>query len=207
MVNERTHRVGPPAEGLHAGLTIPVLTTERLVMTALAERHLDDYATAQYHPDVARWYGGLPDPPHTRAQQEEETWRVMATLLGHWALRGYGQWALEDRRTGAFVGRAGLWNPHGWVGVEVGWLVVPDRQGEGLATEAGRAAVAWGFSTLDLDQIVSVTLPSNAASRRVMGKVGLRDTGEQVTLRGHDQVVTRITRQEHAELAERAART
>ena len=47
----------------------------------------------------------------------------MAVFVGHWALRGYGLWAAEERCTGKFVGRIGLWNPEGWPGLEVGWLL------------------------------------------------------------------------------------
>ena len=68
--------------------------------------------------------------------------------------------------------------------------------GRGFASEAGRMAVDWAFTTLDLDEVISVTLPHNTASRRVMAKVGLTDTGTTVTLRGHEQVLYRITRTE-----------
>jgi hypothetical protein len=47
----------------------------------------------------------------------------MALFIGHWQLRGYGWWAVEDRRTGDFLGRIGLYNPEGWPGIEIGWLL------------------------------------------------------------------------------------
>ena len=104
------------------------------------------------------------------------------------------QWAMEHADTGRLIGRAGLWNPEGWPGVEVGWMVDSAEWGRGYASEAGRMAVDWAFTTLDLDEVISVTLPHNTASRRVMEKVGLTDTGTTVTLRGHEQVLYRTTR-------------
>jgi RimJ/RimL family protein N-acetyltransferase len=57
--------------------------------------------------------------------------------------------------------------------VEVGWSIHPERQGEGFATEAAGASVEWGFEVCGLEEIVSFTLPSNVASRRVMGGIGM----------------------------------
>ncbi len=72
----------------------------------------------------------------------------MAMFVGHWSLRGYGLWAAEERATGEFVGRIGLWNPEGWPGLEVGWLLDCACWGRGLATEGARAALAYAFTTL-----------------------------------------------------------
>ncbi len=57
--------------------------------------------------------------------------------------------------------------------IEVGWSVTPARWGEGLATEAAAASLAWGFDVCELDEIVSFTMPRNTASRRVMEKLGM----------------------------------
>ncbi len=170
-------------------------------MTGFHDGHLEAFTRIQYDPRVAEWFGGLPDPPHDAARQREETWRIMTMFLGHWALRGYGIWAVEEKSTGRFIGRAGLWNPEGWPGVEVGWLVDPDLWGAGYATEAGRAALDFAFAHLLIDnqaleQVISVTVPHNAASRRVMTKLGLSDTGDSLQLRGHRQVLYRITREQ-----------
>jgi RimJ/RimL family protein N-acetyltransferase len=183
-------------EGYLADMRIPVLRTERLWLRALKDDHLEDWTRIQSDPRVAGWLGGVPDPPPDPQAAREDAWRVMALLVGHWALRGFGQWALVEDGTDRLVGRAGLWQPEGWPGVEVGWLVDADRWGEGYATEAGRAAVWWAFTHLHLDEVISVTVPHNTRSRRVMEKVGLTDTGTTVDLRGHRQVLYRTTRQE-----------
>ncbi|MGH2729052.1 MAG: GNAT family N-acetyltransferase, partial [Actinomycetota bacterium] len=53
----------------------------------------------------------------------EDAWRELAVWLGHWALRGYGQWAVEIRATKELIGRVGLHYPEGWPGLEVGWAL------------------------------------------------------------------------------------
>lgn len=167
-------------------VAIPVLHTRRLVLRAMTGDDLDGYEALYTDERVYRWFGGdAPDRP--------QVWRSVAMHLGHWALRGYGQWALEEKATGALVGRAGLWNPEGWPGLEVGWTVTPEHWRRGYATEAGDAALEWAFDTLDVHEVISVTRPENAASRRVMEKLGLAyDRTERIV--GFDQVVYRITR-------------
>ncbi len=81
---------------------------------------MDDFARISADAEVMRHVGG--GAPATRAQ----AWRAMAMFTGHWILRGYGLWATEERATGRFIGRIGLWNPEGWPGLEVGWLLDRD---------------------------------------------------------------------------------
>lgn len=79
-----------------------------------------------------------------------QAWASLLTLAGLWPLHGFGQWALEERWTGLFVGRAGLyWRPEpAWPGVEVGWMLDPSVRGLGYATEAGARSVRYGFEEL-----------------------------------------------------------
>lgn len=99
-------------------------------------------------------------------------WRSMAVHLGHWQLRGYGQWALVERASGELVGRAGLWMPEGWPGLEVGWLLARRRWGEGFATEAGRTAIEYAFEVLGVEDVISLIRPENRASARVAERLG-----------------------------------
>ena len=169
-------------------MDIPVVHTERLVLRAMGEHDLDGYEAMFSDERVYQWFGG-------QVVDRADMWRSIAMHLGHWALRGYGQWSLEDRETGELVGRAGLWQPEGWPGLEVGWAVAPALWKRGYATEAGAAARDWAFEHLGVDELISVTLPHNAASRRVMEKIGLvYDRTEPV--RGNDQVVYRMTRRD-----------
>lgn len=167
---------------------IPVVHTDRLILRGLRDDDLDDFAEMMADERVARWFGGQPI-------DRKESWLSLAMHLGHWTLRGYGQWAAEERETGRFVGRIGLWQPATWPGLEVGWAVTPELWSRGYATEGGRAAVAWAFEQLGVDEVISLTIPDNAASRRVMEKVGLHyDRTQEVA--GHEQVIYLVNRDE-----------
>jgi RimJ/RimL family protein N-acetyltransferase len=123
------------------------------------------YAAASADPEVQRFLGGPVGP--------DRAWRSLAMHIGHWELRGYGQWALERREDGRTVGRAGLWNPEGWFGVEVGWRLDRDAWGHGYATEAAVATLDWAWANLDVDRIISVIDPANTASVRVAERLGM----------------------------------
>jgi RimJ/RimL family protein N-acetyltransferase len=145
---------------------VPVLQTARLVMRGFTAADFEQYAVATADPEVQRFIGG--------PMEREESWRSLAMNVGHWQLRGYGQWALERRADGRTIGRAGLWNPEGWFGVEVGWRLDRDTWGNGYATEAAAAALEWAWATLDVDRILSVIDPRNGASIRVAKRLGMR---------------------------------
>jgi RimJ/RimL family protein N-acetyltransferase len=156
------------------GLKI-TLETPRLLLRPLVEADLDAYARICADPETMRYLGA--GKPLSR----NEAWRSIAFLLGHWQLRGYGMWAAQDKRTGAFVGRVGLHNPEGWPVCEVGWVIDRARWGEGLATEGGAAAIEFAFNRLNRDHISSVIRPNNSASIRVAEKLGLkRESATQI---------------------------
>jgi RimJ/RimL family protein N-acetyltransferase len=101
-----------------------------------------------------------------------EAWRNMAMMLGHWQLRGYGMWAVEERHSGVMIGRIGCWQPEGWPGFEIGWTLRRAYWGCGYATEAARAAMAYAFGELQQSHVISLIHPDNSASRRVAQKLG-----------------------------------
>lgn len=110
----------------------------------------------------------------TGALSRSQAWRAMAQFVGHWTLRGYGLWAVEERATGEFIGRIGLWHPEGWPGLEVGWLLDRSRWGRGLATEGARAALDHAFWSVGADYVISIVNPANQRSIRVAEKLGER---------------------------------
>ncbi len=148
---------------------------------------LDAWAAIHADLEVVRWIGR--DRPLAR----EEAWRELAYLVGHWGLRGFGQWVLEDRDTGELVGRAGLYFPDGWPGLEVGWTLARPRWGQGFATEAGRASLDWAFSELDADRVISLIAPDNHRSRRVAERLGATREG-RTAIRGHEVDIYGIDR-------------
>ncbi len=93
---------------------------------------------------------------------------------------GFCLWWWRERSSGELVGYTGLNRDEvdGEPVVEAGWSITPPRWGEGLAPEAARAAVAWGFERCGLDRIVSFTLPDNRRSQRVMEKLGMSHVGD-----------------------------
>lgn len=101
--------------------------------------------------------------------------RSIAMHAGDWSLVGYGPLAIEDRESGAFVGRAGLWGLAARRPGELGWIVSPERWGDGIATEATAAVIADAFTRVGLPQVVAFVDPDNGASIRVAEKVGLGD--------------------------------
>ena len=101
-------------------------------------------------------------------------WRNVAVMIGHWHMRGYGQWTVVEKSTDDVVGRVGLWNPEGWPGVELGWLIRRSRWGHGFATEAARGALHWAWLHTEAEHIISLIQPDNFASMRVAEKLGQR---------------------------------
>jgi [ribosomal protein S5]-alanine N-acetyltransferase len=108
----------------------------------------------------------------------------MAMLAGMWTLRGFGQWAIEVKASGDFIGRAGVWFPEGFPGIEAGWVIGHEHWGAGYATEAGREALRQAFATLGVTQVISLIDPENTASRRVAEKLG-GTVDKTAVFRGH----------------------
>lgn len=101
-------------------------------------------------------------------------WRNVAMMIGHWHLRGYGQWTVVEKTSGEIIGRVGPFNPEGWPGVELTWVIRRSHWGAGLATESARAALAWTWNAVAADEIISVIRPDNLRSIRVAEKLGER---------------------------------
>jgi RimJ/RimL family protein N-acetyltransferase len=154
----------------------PTLVTERLVLRPLAESDIDDYVELFTTPEV-RQALHLPDT-FSRA----DAWSTMAQWRGQWELRGSGQWAVEERSTGLFVGRAGLHRPErpDWPGLEVGWALHPRHWGKGYATESGASSMAYAFEVMGVDAVFSVILPENDRSQAVARRLGLVLVEERV---------------------------
>jgi len=160
----------------------PSLETSRLLLRDWEPRDLVPHAEMSADPEVMRYIGD------GRTLDRGGSWREIAMHIGHWSLRGYGQWALERTEDGASIGRAGLWNPPGWPGLEVGWKLRRDAWGNGYATEAGRAAIEWAWETLGATELISLIQPENAASIRVAERLGMGPLRESRVM-GQDAIV------------------
>ena len=115
---------------------MPTLQTPRLTLRMLRESDIDAYAEMCADPDVMRYLGD--GQPLARPL----AWRNLAMMVGHWSLRGYGLWAAVERSSGVLVGRIGFWNPEGWPGFELGWMLRRSFWGLGYATEGGAGGPA-----------------------------------------------------------------
>jgi RimJ/RimL family protein N-acetyltransferase len=147
------------------------LETERLVLRMFRESDTDAYAEMLADPEVMRFLGGRPMP-------RQEAWRNMAMVIGHWHLRGYGFWAVEEKESGELVGRVGCWEPEGWPQLEVGWTLRRRFWGRGYATEAARASMDYAFTKLDQTRVISLIAPENVNSIRVAERLGEKPEGE-----------------------------
>ncbi len=143
------------------------LESERLLLRQFVEEDLDAYARITSDEEVMRFVGGS-------ALSREEAWHSLGYILGHWKIRGFGLWAVQEKKSGELVGRIGLYRPEGWPGLEVGWLVDRLRWGEGFATEGAAVAMREGFLSLEPERLISVIEPPNSASLRVAEKLGER---------------------------------
>lgn len=141
------------------------IETERLILRMWREEDLESYAEMCADPEVMRY---LASKPMTKS----EAWRNMAMVIGHWHLRGFGMFAVEERATRELVGRVGPWLPDGWPGLEVGWSLRSKFWGRGFATEAARASINYAFTELDQPHVISLIHPENAASIRVAERLG-----------------------------------
>jgi RimJ/RimL family protein N-acetyltransferase len=159
---------------------IPVLETERLRLRAFRLSDFEGYAAMCGDPEVTRYL-------MTRFDREQ-AWRHLAFLIGHWVLRGFGMWAVEEKATGAFVGRIGFAEPEGWPGFELAWTLARPFWGRGYATEGARAALSYGFNVLRKDRVVSLIHPENQASIRLAGRIGERLQGRAEIL-GREHLV------------------
>lgn len=143
-----------------------VVRTERFELRRPTAGDLDDLVRMHLDPRMMQTLGGL-----RSADQSRED---LARMMAHWDEHGFGLYFVHGRS--GFLGRAGV--KRVFVGgrdeVEVGYSIVADAWGRGLATEAARRLVRVGFEDLGLTELVSFTLPGNAASRRVMEKAGFR---------------------------------
>ncbi len=163
------------------------LDTQRLLLRPFHESDLDAYARICADPKVMRFLG------EGKTLSRSEAWRQMAMFLGHWQLRGYGTWAVEEKSSGELVGRIGFHNPEGWPGFEIGWTLGRGYWGRGFATEGGRAALEYAFWELGQPHIISLIYPENQASVQVAERLGEKLEGT-TQLFGKKVLVYGVTR-------------
>lgn len=147
-------------------MQIPIIETERLILREFRDStDFEPYAKF-YSSEDTQYYGGPLD--------RSSAWRAAAAMMGHWVIRGYGAWAVEEKATGDFCGIVGLWNPEGWPEREITWAVVKDKQGRGIAAEAAKRAKSYAYETLGWDRVYSCISAQNIGSIRLAEKLGAK---------------------------------
>ena len=147
------------------------LETDRLLLRPFVD---DDWR------DLHDYYGDATATRFTfgRPLSAGESWRIMAGMVGHWKLRGYGPYALEDRGEGRVVGTVGFWHPADWPELEIKWGLAAHYQGRGFAAEAARAVLAAGRRALPGFRPISLIHVDNRPSIRLAQVLGAESERE-----------------------------
>jgi ribosomal-protein-alanine N-acetyltransferase len=146
-----------------------ILETERISLRRLLPADLAPLFALYRDPQLRQHF------PEGTLSYEETREELEWFLGGHPARPELGLWATIYRPTGAFIGRCGLlpWVIDGRPEVEVAYLLDKAYWGQGLASEAGRAIVRYGFETLGLTRLVCMIDPANQASIAVATRIGM----------------------------------
>ena len=143
---------------------IPTLETERLTLRGPIESDFEHLAVFFADKDRSWGFGGPLD--RTKA------WRWFASIIGHWALRGFGFWTVTDKITSEVYGLCGIWEPEGCPEPEIGWVMFAGSEGKGLAFEAAIAARTHAYDTWKMPALSSNIFPGNTRSIALAERLG-----------------------------------
>lgn len=153
-------------------MSFPVLHTERLTLRPPQMADLDAYAA--FYSDASDLAGKYRGP-----RTLDKARLVLEGDIDHWRSKGFGMWLLERREDGVIVGGCGIAHPDDWPSHELTWWLMPAERGKGYATEASRAAIAFGYDTLGWPVVEThmrdENLPARRLAERLGGKVVRRD--------------------------------
>jgi RimJ/RimL family protein N-acetyltransferase len=144
------------------------ISTARLIMRSWRESDLAPWAAMNADPVVRQYLGPL--------LTFEQACASVLNFQDNLDRYGFGFWALEVRASGEFIGFTGLDTVDEempFTGIELGWRLARTAWGNGYATEAALAAMAFGFDTMQLPEIVAITMARNLRSQAVMRRIGM----------------------------------
>ncbi len=149
-------------------MNLDAFATPRLHAERLRPDHLDEIRRMHADERVMATLGGV--------RSEEQTQAYLRTNLEHWDRYGFGLWIVRAASGDEVIGRAVVrhLDIEGVAEVEIGYALYAPWWGQGLATEIANECLAIGQGELGLESLVAITLPTNAGSRHVMEKVGMR---------------------------------
>lgn len=152
---------------MDSNLDIPEITTDRLVLRAFLGSDAMPLHRILGQEGVLRYFPSTDPPPLEKVEQ------FIAGQLRHWEKHGYGWWAVVPQGEGELIGWSGLQYLPDTDEVEIAYLLAKAYWGQGLAPEAARAGLAFGFEWLGLERIVAIVHVDNTASQRVAEKLGM----------------------------------
>jgi len=141
------------------------IETERLVLRHYTRDDMDPLAEMLADAEVTKYVGG-------QLTKRIDVWGHIARTLGHWVMRGYGPYAVEEKSSGKLVGRIGLLHPETWPDIEIAWTLNKPFWGKGYATEAALATGRVGFNVLKAKRLISFINDNNTPSIRVAERLG-----------------------------------
>ncbi|HVE50115.1 MAG TPA: GNAT family N-acetyltransferase [Casimicrobiaceae bacterium] len=151
---------------------IPIRSTARLVLREFATDDVDDIHSLDSDPRVMTYVGD-----GSVASREDAEKTIERVLARYREFPNLGAWHASRRDTGRFIGWVSLKHPGESSDIEIGYRLRPFAWGQGFATELAAAMRDRGFGPLNLKRIIGVTHPDNAASQRVLTKIGMHDEG------------------------------
>ena len=143
----------------------PTLMSDRLRLVSPAEPGFN--TDARFLSETAPKFIDAADDP-------DALWWSMASIIGHWHLRGYGMFAVLERKTDEVVGMVGPWYPQGWPEPELSWHLVESAHGKGYAVEAANCVLDWLFHDQKWDTIVSLIADENEGSIALAKRLGAK---------------------------------
>jgi RimJ/RimL family protein N-acetyltransferase len=145
----------------------PVIETARLRLRPFAAADAADLHRHWTQPPVRKY---LWDDRVISREEAADVVRMSADLFRR---HGFGFWCVRDKGDGALAGYCGFRFMDDTDEIEIGYAVEPARWGEGLATEAARACLRYGFEEAHFPRVLGITDSANAASARVLEKLGM----------------------------------
>lgn len=142
------------------------IETDRLQLRQWNENDFEKIAAYYADENSAKYVGGQ--------KNADEAWRLLALHIGHWQLKGFGYWAVDEKHTGDFVGCVGLWQSSGWPELELGYWLVNEHHGKGYALEAALRCKDYARDVLQAGSLVSYIAPNNTASIKLAEKLGAK---------------------------------
>lgn len=166
--------------------TIPEkIESERLILRTFRHEDWKDLYLYYSDEDNMRYTIG-------RTLNESETWRTMAGMVGHWTLRGFGPYALEEKKSGKVIGVTGLWYPNDWPEPEIKWGLVKTFHRQGFASEAARRVKLMIKESMPGTVPISLIASKNEASIQLALALGCY-TEKNIVFRGTECTIYRHT--------------